>query len=143
MGQQAPGTGLWGWIVRKFGRRERPLGPRGEAYAARFLKKQGMRIISRNRRHGSGEIDLIALDGQWVVFVEVRTRASEEFMTPENSIRFDKKRAVTRTVRRLMRRHKAAGLTPRIDVVAVIWPAGAAEPSEVRHHKGAIRIFDY
>lgn len=130
-------------MLQKFRGGEKPLGAKGEAYAAKFLKQKGMRIISRNRRvvgGKGGEIDLIAIDGQWVVFVEVRTRASEEFMTPESSIRFDKKRAVTRTVRRLMRRHKAAGLTARIDVVAVIWPEGAKEPTAVRHHKGSMAV---
>ena len=134
-------NGWWVWLFRKMGWRVgQSLGARGEAYAADFLRGKGMRIISRNRRHKGGEIDLIAIDGRWVVFVEVRTRASEEYMTPENSIRFGKKRAVTRTVRGLMRRHKAAGMTARIDVVAVIWPEGAKEPTEVRHHKGAMAV---
>src|SRR5690348_8114336 len=106
-------------ILQKFHRGERSLGARGEAFAAGYLKKRGMRIISRNRRAKGGEIDLIGIEGTWVVFVEVRTRTSEEYMTPENSIRVGKRQAVTRTVRRLMRRHKAAGLTARIDVVAI------------------------
>jgi putative endonuclease len=141
MGVMDRQIGWWASLVRKMGwRGAQSLGMKGEAYAARFLKGKGMRIISRNRRHRGGEIDLIAIDGRWVVFVEVRTRTSEEFMTPENSIRFGKKRAVTRTVRGLMRRHKAAGMTARIDVVAVIWPEGAKEPTEVRHHKGAVAV---
>jgi putative endonuclease len=119
----------------------RELGAMGEEHAARFLKKLGMRIIARNRRCRGGEIDLIAVDGQWLVFVEVRTRSSEDFMRPEDSIRYgQKKQIVTRTVRRLIRRHKVSGLTARIDLVAIVWPPGEKEPTEVRHHRGAMTV---
>ena len=64
-------------------------------------------------------------------------------MTPEASIRADKRKMVRQTVRRLIRRHKTAGLTPRIDVVAIIWPEGAKVPSEVRHHQGVIGLGDW
>ena len=72
--------------------------------------------------------------------VEVRTRASEKFETPEDSIRHDKRKVVLRTVRRLVSKHKTAGLRPRIDVVAIVWPPGAPAPSEVRHHRGVMRV---
>ncbi len=117
-----------------------PLGARGETYAAKYLKQQGYKLIVRNRRDKKGEIDLIVMDKEFLVFVEVRTRSSEDFMTPEASIRAEKRETVRKTVRRLIRKHKTAGLRPRIDVVAIIWPQGAKEPSEVRHHKGVIAI---
>ena len=117
-----------------------PLGARGEAYAAKFLRRAGYKVIVRNRREKKGEIDLIVMDRKWLVFVEVRTRASEDFMTPEASIGPEKRRMVRQTVRRLIRRHRTAGLMPRIDVVAIIWPAGAKEPSQVRHHQGVIGL---
>jgi len=120
-----------------------PLGQRGERHAAKYLRKGGMKIIARNRMLGGslkGEIDLIGIEGEFLVFVEVRTRGSEGFMTPEESIRFDKRKALLRSVRRLIRKHKTAGLVPRIDVVAIVWPAGAKEPSVVRHHRGVLRV---
>jgi putative endonuclease len=104
------------------------------------LKKQGMRIVGRNRFHRGGEIDVIAIDGEWLVFVEVRTRSSEDYQRAEASIRFWKKKAVVRTARGLVRRYRVKGLKPRVDVVAVIWPVGAKEPREVRHHKFAMRV---
>jgi hypothetical protein len=62
-------------------------------------------------------------------------------MTPERSVRFGgKKRTVSRTMRRLMRRHLDKGFTTRGDLVAIVWPKGAREPSEVRHHKGAFQV---
>jgi putative endonuclease len=133
----------WGWVAEKLGLSGRPLGRRGERYAATYLKRRGFRIVARNRMLGDGrkgEIDLIAIEGTFLVFVEVRTRTSESYMTPEESIRHDKRRAVVRTVRRLIRRHKTAGLTPRIDVVAIIWPVGSRKPSAVRHHRGVLRL---
>jgi putative endonuclease len=135
-----PPVGWWQRLLALLRLKEMSLGDRGEAYAARYLKKRGMRIIARQRRAKGGEIDLIALEDTWVVFVEVRTRTSESFMTPEQSVRYWKKRAVTRTARNLMRRHMNKGFTPRGDLVAIIWPAGAKEPTEVRHHKGVLPV---
>jgi putative endonuclease len=136
------GRAWWGRMVARWRHVEVPLGARGEAYAAAFLKKQGYKLIVRNRWEKKGEIDLIVMDREFLVFVEVRTRTSEDFMTPEASIRAEKRRTVRRTVRRLIRKHKTAGLRPRIDVVAIIWPAGEKQPSAVRHHKGVIPLFD-
>ena len=130
----------WKWIACKLRRKTPDLGMRGERHAASYLKRKGFRIVARNRRHLEGEIDLIAMDREFLVFVEVRTRSSEDFMTPEASIRADKRRTVRKTVRRLIRKHRTAGLRPRIDVVAIIWPNGAATPSEVRHHRGVIAL---
>ncbi|HVS69983.1 MAG TPA: YraN family protein [Phycisphaerae bacterium] len=139
----APGrkkVGFWEWVGRKVGVREAPLADRGEAAAARYLRKQGMRIVSRNRRQWRGEIDLIGIEGEFLVFVEVRTRTSEEYMRPEDSVRHWKKRALVRTVRGLARRYGMKGLRPRIDVVGVVWPAGAKAPAAVRWWKGAVRV---
>ncbi len=58
-------------------------GQRGEALAAAFLERKGMRIVERNWRYRRAEIDLIAEDGAVLVFVEVKTRASDAFGRPE------------------------------------------------------------
>ncbi len=133
-------TYWWHWAALKLGLAHHPLGKRGENYAAKHLRRHGMRIIARNRTHGKGEIDLIGIEGEFLVFVEVRTRASEDYQTPEASIRHHKRQTVARTVRRLVRKHKTAGLRPRIDVVAIIWPEGAKKPAMVRHHRGVIPV---
>ena len=144
--------GWWGRILNKLGIGHMPLGRRGEKYAAKYLKQHGFRIIARNRmlgsalaagwtiRPGKGEIDLIGIEGNFLVFVEVRTRASEAFMKPEESIRFKKRKIVVRTVRRLIHKRTLSGLTPRIDVVAIIWPTGAKEPTDLRHHRGVMAV---
>lgn len=130
-------------LLSLFRRSPRPLGSRGERFAAAYLKKQGYKLITMNRRRGKGEIDLIVMNAEFLVFVEVRTRTSEEFMTPEASIRREKRLTLQQTVRRLLRRHKSAALRPRIDLIALIWPEGAKEPSDIRHHQAIIPIHNW
>ncbi|MGN6369954.1 MAG: YraN family protein [Phycisphaerae bacterium] len=133
----------WVRVARSVGVLQMPLGDRGERAAARFLRKKGLKLIARNRVHGKGEIDIIALDANDLVFIEVRTRRSDAYMTPEQSIRYWKRKTLTSTVRRLMRKQKARDtdrLRARIDVVAVIWPVGAKRPKEIRWHRGVVAV---
>jgi putative endonuclease len=66
------------------------LGKKGEARAAAFLKQKGLRIVGRGVANRCGEIDLIALDGETIVFVEVRTRQSLEAGHPAESVTVEK-----------------------------------------------------
>ena len=59
------------------------LGDRGEELAAAFLKRSGLKILKRNYTSPTGEIDIIARDGDMVVFVEVKTRTDDQFGPPE------------------------------------------------------------
>lgn len=61
-------------------------GNKGEEIACQYLKKQGYQIIERNFRIRGGEIDIVAQDGQYLVFVEVKTRYSHEYGLPVESI---------------------------------------------------------
>lgn len=61
-------------------------GRNAEAQAARFLETRGLAILARNYRTRAGEIDLIARDGEYVVFVEVRARRSAAFGTPAETV---------------------------------------------------------
>lgn len=62
------------------------LGIEGENAAAKFLEKKGYRIISRNYKTHIGEIDIIAQDGNTIVFVEVKTRGNESFGKPFEAV---------------------------------------------------------
>ncbi len=64
----------------------RLLGNRGEAIAAAYLEQQGYTIVARQWRCALGEIDLVARDGDMLVFVEVRTRRTTDYGTPEESL---------------------------------------------------------
>jgi putative endonuclease len=68
------------------------LGPLGEKHACDFLKKNGCKILERNFRAGHGEIDIIARLGKIVLFVEVKTRASNDFAQPWESVGFRKRK---------------------------------------------------
>lgn len=70
------------------------LGQRGERLAARYLKRLGYRILKRNYRSPSGEVDIIAMDGGTMVFVEVKTRSSDTFGSPAEAVGYHKRKRV-------------------------------------------------
>src|SRR5687768_4083316 len=111
------------------------LGARGEREAARFLKRKGLRIVERNWRCDGGEVDLIARDGHWLVFVEVKTRRGE-FVRPEEQIHSFKEGRLRHAADVYLARYRGAEPAVRFDVVAVIWPEGARRP-EIRHEEHA------
>ena len=80
------------------------LGQRGELAAARYLKRQGYVIVARSDRGRLGELDLVAIDKQTVVFVEVKTRRSHEAGHPTESITADKQRRLTRSALAYLKR---------------------------------------
>src|SRR4051794_952455 len=89
------------WRSRSSTSPERPdtgeRGRRGEKLAAKFLRRHGYKILYRNFRGGTGgEIDIVARHGDTLVFVEVKTRGSEEFGRPFETIRRDQQRRISR-----------------------------------------------
>lgn len=68
------------------------LGKKGEKQVADYLKKQGCKVIERNYRTPFGEADLIAQDGDEIVFVEVKTRSSNRFGCGKEAVGTDKRR---------------------------------------------------
>jgi putative endonuclease len=113
----------------------RVLGERGERTAASFLRRKGMRIIVRNYRGPGGEIDLIARDGETLVFVEVKTRKAG---TPAEAVDLEKQGRITRTALHFLKKHGLLnpGVPSRFDVVAIVWPDGARRPA-VEHFPNA------
>jgi len=100
----------------------KPLGRRGEDAAARYLKRLGYVIVGRGHRDNIGEIDLIAVDGRTVVFVEVKTRTSHDAGHPADAVDEAKQRRLTRLALSYMKRHDLLDCKARFDVVAVTWP---------------------
>ncbi len=68
------------------------LGAKGERLVVKHLKKQGYTLLERNYRTPFGEADLIALDGEEVVFVEVKTRTTDEYGLPSEAVNAEKRR---------------------------------------------------
>lgn len=104
------------------------LGRRGEDAAARYLRKLGYVIVARSHRDKIGEIDLIAVDGRTVVFVEVKTRSADQKGTPAEAVDRDKQFRLTRLALAYMKRHDLLECKSRFDIVAVTWPKGARRP---------------
>ena len=95
------------------------LGLVGEDLAARELASRGYAILERRYRTEYGEIDIVAQDGDTLVFVEVRAKATAEFGTAAESITDVKKRKVTRMAVDYLSRRNIANRPCRFDVVAV------------------------
>jgi putative endonuclease len=95
-------------------------GKRGESLAAEFLEKKGWRIAERNWRAGRGEIDLIAwAHEQLLVFVEVKTRAGDNFGGPEEAVDARKQDIMARTAGLYME-HIGYDWEIRFDIIAVL-----------------------
>jgi len=100
----------------------RTLGQRGEDAAVRHLKKAGYKILERNRFLGRYEIDIIAREGDTIAFVEVRTRASEDEVPPEDTIGPKKQHRIRQAARRYIDANDDESVYYRFDVVSVIMP---------------------
>ncbi|HZL89211.1 MAG TPA: YraN family protein [Pirellulaceae bacterium] len=112
------------------------LGRRGEEAAARYLRKLGYVIVARGHRDKIGEIDLIAVDGRTVVFVEVKTRTGDLKGTPAEAVDHDKQKRLTKLALSYMKRHDLLDCKARFDVVAVTWPEKSRTP-KIEHIKDA------
>ena len=95
------------------------LGRAGEDRAAQFLAAQGFKILVRNYSTRSGEIDLIALDRDTVVFVEVKTRKSEAFGAPELAVDPRKQKRMVKAALAYMSCNRLHQVPCRFDVVAI------------------------
>jgi putative endonuclease len=97
-------------------------GRMGEDLAHRYLRRRGCTVVARNYRprSGPGEIDLIAWHGQRLVFVEVKTRSSAEFGTPDRAVDADKRAALERAAHEYARRANVSWEKTRFDIVSVV-----------------------
>ncbi len=114
-----------------------PLGLRGERHAARVLRRMGYRIVAGGARSRFGEIDLIAVQGRTIVFVEVKTRRSDRAGAPAEAVNAAKQRRISASALAFLKTHGLLEHRARFDVIAIIWPADAREPSSVEHFKNA------
>jgi putative endonuclease len=91
----------------------------GEQLAKSFLSKKGYRIIETNCRCGRDEIDIIARQKDFLVFVEVRTKSNPEFGAPEESLTINKMRHMERAAIHYLQDHQQESELWRVDLVAV------------------------
>lgn len=96
------------------------LGNRGERIAANFLRKQGYQIIEKNYHSLLGEIDIVAKEGESIVFVEVKTRRSTDFGLPEEALSYDKRRRLSKLALNYLAHRRIEGSNCRFDVVSIL-----------------------
>jgi putative endonuclease len=114
------------------------VGRRGEDAATRFLAGLGFRILERGFRTRAGEIDLIAFEGETLVFVEVKTRRSLTYGTPAESVNARKQARIRRVAALYLGRRPAWDPPVRFDVVeVVVRPGGRARIRLLRDAFGA------
>jgi len=117
------------WFRRWFG-------SRSERAGARFLKRQGYRILSRNFSNAVGELDIVALDDRCIVFVEVRSTEDGTLSGRAESVDREKQRRLTRVGLSYLQEKRLLELPARFDVLLVRWPASQKEP-EIEHLRHA------
>ena len=100
------------------------LGAEGERAAETFLRRQRYAIVERNYRCRAGEVDLIALDGNAVVFIEVKTRTQPGFGSPLEAVNLRKQRQIVRAAQRYLLENRLHDRDARFDVVGVWWEDG-------------------
>lgn len=97
----------------------RATGQLGEKLAQDFLKERGYQIVETNYRSRDGEVDIIVSKGGTLVFVEVRTKSSRTFGSPEESVTTRKKQKLVLVAQDYVQTHDMQGFPWRIDFVAV------------------------
>ena len=130
--------------VNKVEQSERPekaarqgLGRTGERLAAEALKRRGYCILEQNYRCRHGEIDLVAEEGQDLVFVEVKTRRGAAYGLPEEAVTARKRQKLREVASHYLDAHSCSERSWRIDVVAVQL-SGAGKPEEIRVYQYAV-----
>jgi putative endonuclease len=121
---------------RTSGVRQR-FGRLGERLAAGALEQRGYRIVERNFRCRAGEMDLVAEEGQDLVFVEVKTRRGAERGLPEEAVDGRKARKLQEIAYGYLEKHNLADCSWRIDVVAVQF-SSQGKFEEIRIYQHAI-----
>jgi putative endonuclease len=97
------------------------------------LRKAGLKVLARGYRTQGGEVDLIARDGDVLVFVEVKSRREG---VPAEAVTLEKQRRLTLAALHFLRRYNLLEQRSRFDVVAIVWPEGR-RPASIEHLRHA------
>ena len=111
----------------------------GEQMAAKYLTDKGYLILEHNYRRGHLEIDLIALDEDELVIVEVKSRAYDNILQPEDAVDHKKRQALIRLANEYVKTHGRKE-NVRFDVVTVVSKEGGAE---IKHLKNAYNVMSF
>lgn len=112
-------------------------GAAGEVLAARFLREKGYTLLTANYRCRQGEVDIIATDASYIVFVEVKTRQQGALYAPREAVDAAKQRRIIATAMQYLQRYPTP-LQPRFDVVEVVTKRNQPlQAVQIDHYLGA------
>ena len=117
---------------------KKEIGLLGEEIAADFLRRKGYRLLERNIRIGRGEIDLVALDGETLVFVEVKTRKGLRYGHPSESITPRKRRQLSKLALLYLQRRDISDVSCRFDIISILLTSRGE--ARVEHIKNAFEL---
>ncbi|MGN0452743.1 MAG: YraN family protein [Ruminococcus sp.] len=111
-------------------------GNAGEDYTAKYLNKKGYKIIARNMRNRISEIDIIAENKDYIIFVEVKTRSNETYITPSMSVDRKKQKKIIASAHRYLADNKCLK-QPRFDVAEVFIDAESLKLKKINYIESA------
>lgn len=115
------------------------LGAFGEDLACNYLESKGYRILERNFNCKVGELDIIAMEGDNLVFIEVKSRTSTGYGNPSEAVSYTKQKRIVKAALFFMTKHKLFDYMSRFDVIEVMTD-GTKENSSINLIKNA---FEY
>ena len=107
----------------------------GEKLARKYAKKQGMKIIEKNYRALRGEIDIIAVEDDQLVFIEVKTNKQGNKVPPENRVNSAKQKQIGKVAQMYLQQSGKTGMDCRFDVIGVVLSENGGH--EISHIKNA------
>jgi putative endonuclease len=110
----------------------------GEKAAKKYLQRLGLKFLIANYRSPRGEVDLVFRDNECLVFVEVKTRSSEDWTRPAAAVDQEKKRLLSLAAMDYLRLLKSPKIKMRFDIIEVLLTAGAVD--QVRHIPNAFSL---
>ena len=114
------------------------VGERGEAIAEAYLRGRGFTILEKNYRGKTGEIDIVAREGDTIVFVEVKARRNLAYGPPQLAVTPFKQRQISRTALAWLAHHRKPNAIARFDVIAILVPEH--ELPQIEHIRNAFEL---
>ena len=110
----------------------------GEDAACKYMTGMGYQALSRNFRYGRyGEIDLVMQKSGVICFIEVKSRTSDRFGTPAESVGYAKRRKILTVANHFLKLNDAFGQKVRFDIIEIYYAADGSSVSEIRHIENA------
>lgn len=121
------------------------IGRLGEAVAARFLKKNGYKILAKNQHQSHNEIDIIAANKELILFVEVKTRSVSDdlyspYGSPASAVDVKKQARTIQAARSYLMKYPADGLQPRMDVIEIYLDKMTGKVLKIHHIPNAFGV---